>query len=48
MTGTSATTFNPKGVTTRAMVVATLYRLAGSPKVTGEGRLHRRRLRQLL
>ena len=34
MTGTSATTFNPKGVTTRAMVVATLYRLAGSPKVT--------------
>lgn len=36
MTGTSATTFNPKGVTTRAMVVATLYRLAGSPKVTGK------------
>lgn len=34
MTGTSATTFNPKGVTTRAMVVATLYRLAGSPEVT--------------
>ena len=36
MTGTSATTFNPKGVTTRAMVVATLYRLAGSPEVTGK------------
>ena len=34
MTGTSASTFNPKGVTTRAMVVATLYRLAGSPEVT--------------
>ena len=34
MTGTSTTTFNPKGVTTRAMVVATLYRLAGSPEVT--------------
>lgn len=34
MTGTSATTFDPKGVTTRAMVVATLYRLAGSPEVT--------------
>ena len=34
MTGTSATTFSPKGVTTRAMVVATLYRLAGSPEVT--------------
>ena len=32
--GTSATTFDPKGVTTRAMVVATLYRLAGSPEVT--------------
>ena len=28
--GRSATTFDPKGVTTRAMVVATLYRLAGS------------------
>ena len=34
MTGISATTFDPKGVTTRAMVVATLYRLAGSPEVT--------------
>ena len=34
ISGTSATTFNPKGVTTRAMVVATLYRLAGSPEVT--------------
>ena len=34
MTGTSATAFSPKGVTTRAMVVATLYRLAGSPEVT--------------
>ncbi len=34
MTGTSATTFSPKGVTTRAMVVVTLYRLAGSPEVT--------------
>ena len=34
MTGTSATTFDPKGVTTRAMIVATLYRLAGSPEVT--------------
>ena len=34
MTGTSATTFSPKGVTTRAMVVATLYCLAGSPEVT--------------
>ena len=34
MTGTSETTFNPKGVTTRAMVVTTLYRLAGSPEVT--------------
>ena len=34
MTGTSATAFSPKGVTIRAMVVATLYRLAGSPEVT--------------
>ena len=32
MTGTSATTFNPKGVTTRAMVVATLYRLGRQPR----------------
>ena len=36
MTGTSDTTFNPAGSTTRAMVVTTLYRMAGSPEVTGK------------
>ena len=36
MTGTSDTTFNPAGSTTRAMVVTTLYRMAGSPEVSGK------------
>lgn len=36
MLGTSDTTFTPDTPTTRAMVVTTLYRIAGSPKVTGE------------
>lgn len=36
MSGTSATTFSPKGVTTRAMVVTTLYRLDGSPETTAK------------
>ncbi len=33
MNGTSETTFNPQGKTTRAMLVTILYRLAGQPKV---------------
>lgn len=36
MGGTSDTTFEPEGTMTRAMLSATLYRLAGSPAVTGE------------
>ncbi len=35
MLGTSDTTFTPDTITTRAMVVTTLYRIAGSPKVNG-------------
>ena len=35
MQGTSKTTFDPDAITTRAMVVTTLYRIAGSPKVDG-------------
>lgn len=35
MNGTSATTFSPNTNTTRAMVVTMLYRLAGSPDVSG-------------
>lgn len=35
MLGTSDTTFTPDSATTRAMVVTTLYRIAGSPKVNG-------------
>ena len=35
MLGTSDTTFTPDAVTTRAMVVTTLYRIAGSPAVNG-------------
>lgn len=34
MNGTSSSTFEPKGTMTRAMIVAVLYRMAGSPKVT--------------
>lgn len=34
MTGTGRNTFSPDRPMTRAMVVATLYRLAGSPEVT--------------
>ena len=34
MNGTSTSTFEPKGTMTRAMIVAVLYRMAGSPKVT--------------
>ncbi|MBQ8696308.1 MAG: S-layer homology domain-containing protein, partial [Clostridia bacterium] len=34
MNGTSATGFNPDGVTDRAMIVTVLYRLAGSPDVS--------------
>lgn len=36
MGGTSDTTFEPEGTMTRSMLSATLYRLAGSPTVTGE------------
>ena len=36
MIGMSATTFEPSTATTRAMLVTTLYRIAGSPAVTGE------------
>lgn len=35
MNGTSNTLFDPNGSVTRAMVVQTLYRLAGSPRVSG-------------
>ncbi|MDO4542011.1 MAG: S-layer homology domain-containing protein, partial [Bacillota bacterium] len=35
MNGTSATTFDPNGVTTRAMVVTTLWRSAGEPEPSG-------------
>lgn len=31
MNGTSATTFSPKGATTRGMIVTILYRLEGEP-----------------
>lgn len=34
MEGTSATTFDPEGELTRAMLATVLYRAAGSPKVT--------------
>lgn len=36
MTGTTATTFEPAIATSRAMVVAILYRLEGSPDLSGE------------
>ena len=35
MGGTSAATFSPDEVMTRAMLVTVLYRLAGSPAVSG-------------
>ena len=35
MKGTSATTFDPNGDTTRAAMATVLYRMAGSPQVTG-------------
>ena len=35
MSGTTATTFEPSGATTRAMLAQTLYRAAGSPAVAG-------------
>ena len=35
MVGTSATTFEPNSTITRAMVVTILYRMAGSPAVSG-------------
>ena len=35
MNGTSATTFDPALTTNRAMIVTVLYRMAGSPEVTG-------------
>ena len=35
MSGTSATTFSPDTPMTRAMLAAVLYRLEGSPAVTG-------------
>ncbi len=35
MVGTSDTTFTPDGELTRAMLATVLYRMAGSPKVTG-------------
>lgn len=36
MVGTTETTFSPETYTTRGMMVATLYRLAGKPEVSGE------------
>ena len=36
MVGMSATTFEPSTATTRAMLVTTLYRIAGAPAVTGQ------------
>jgi len=36
LNGTGVGRFQPEGVTTRAMVVTVLYRLAGSPEVEGE------------
>lgn len=35
MNGTSGTTFDPDGALTRAAIVTVLYRLEGSPKVSG-------------
>ena len=35
MNGTSATTFNPDGTTSRGQITAILYRAAGSPAVSG-------------
>lgn len=35
MNGTSATTFNPSGTTSRGQITAILYRAAGSPAVSG-------------
>ena len=35
MNGTSATTFEPDGTITRAMVVTILYRMSGEPAVSG-------------
>ena len=35
MTGVSADTFDPNGTCTRAQIVTILYRLAGSPRVSG-------------
>lgn len=35
MNGTSATTFEPESTTTRAMLATLLYRIAGSPDVSG-------------
>lgn len=35
MNGTSATTFNPNGTTSRGQITAILYRAAGSPAVSG-------------
>ena len=35
MTGTTPSTFSPDQATTRAMLVVTLYRLAGKPAVSG-------------
>ncbi len=36
MNGVSSTLFDPNGATTRAMLVTTLYRMAGSPSVEGQ------------
>lgn len=35
MSGTSDTTFSPNGTMTRAMLAVVLYRMAGSPAVSG-------------
>ena len=35
MSGTTATTFNPEGTTSRGQIAAILYRAAGSPAVSG-------------
>lgn len=36
MEGTSNTTFSPENSTSRAMIITILYRLEGSPEVTGK------------
>lgn len=48
MKGTSATTFDPNSCATRAAMATVLYRMAGSPQVTGSNPVHRREGRNLV